>query len=124
MVASGTSEDCKGSETKGLRVAPGHAELAAAALARHGARPAVDRKSTRLNSSHVSNSYAVFCLKKKAYFRKSHILALTVGLSRWSPTYPIRSSELGIFVVECVQHFLHLETACRSADAIDDSIFR
>src|SRR5438067_9422307 len=27
------------------------------------ARP--DRKSTRLNSSHVSISYAVFCLKKK-----------------------------------------------------------
>src|SRR5437868_12765945 len=27
----------------------------------------VDRKSTRLNSSHVSNSYAVFCLKKKIY---------------------------------------------------------
>src|SRR5699024_12883308 len=24
-----------------------------------------DRKSTRLNSSHVSRSYAVFCLKKK-----------------------------------------------------------
>src|SRR5438309_4459080 len=24
-----------------------------------------DRKSTRLNSSHSSNSYAVFCLKKK-----------------------------------------------------------
>src|SRR6266513_3702759 len=24
-----------------------------------------DRKSTRLNSSHVSHSYAVFCLKKK-----------------------------------------------------------
>src|SRR5690606_41594789 len=28
-----------------------------------------DRKSTRLNSSHVKNSYAVFCLKKKT---KSH----------------------------------------------------
>src|SRR5699024_12062123 len=27
----------------------------------------VDRKSTRLNSSHVSISYAVFCLKKKNY---------------------------------------------------------
>src|SRR5699024_12100471 len=27
--------------------------------------PVVDRKSTRLNSSHVSISYAVFCLKKK-----------------------------------------------------------
>src|SRR5690606_41281920 len=26
---------------------------------------AVDRKSTRLNSSHVKSSYAVFCLKKK-----------------------------------------------------------
>src|SRR5690348_17470696 len=28
-------------------------------------RPARDRKSTRLNSSHPSISYAVFCLKKK-----------------------------------------------------------
>src|SRR5699024_12154441 len=28
-------------------------------------RGGVDRKSTRLNSSHVSISYAVFCLKKK-----------------------------------------------------------
>src|SRR5699024_8130145 len=28
-------------------------------------RPNTDRKSTRLNSSHVSNSYAVFCLKQK-----------------------------------------------------------
>src|SRR5437870_10664736 len=26
----------------------------------------VDRKSTRLNSSHVAISYAVFCLKKKS----------------------------------------------------------
>src|SRR6266511_2361600 len=28
-------------------------------------RPDLDRKSTRLNSSHVKISYAVFCLKKK-----------------------------------------------------------
>src|SRR5690625_5780634 len=41
-------------------------------LARHVAaaghstdRPWLDRKSTRLNSSHVAISYAVFCLKKK-----------------------------------------------------------
>src|SRR5690606_40994397 len=27
--------------------------------------PGIDRKSTRLNSSHVKISYAVFCLKKK-----------------------------------------------------------
>src|SRR5690625_5078991 len=30
-----------------------------------GTYPFVDRKSTRLNSSHVAISYAVFCLKKK-----------------------------------------------------------
>src|SRR2546426_4152508 len=30
-----------------------------------GTRPAPDRKSTRLNSSHLVISYAVFCLKKK-----------------------------------------------------------
>src|SRR5690606_41441578 len=38
---------------RGLQLV-GHAELEAA-----------DRKSTRLNSSHVKISYAVFCLKKK-----------------------------------------------------------
>src|SRR5207253_7994246 len=32
-----------------------------------------DRKSTRLNSSHVAISYAVFCLKKKKNKRK-HII--------------------------------------------------
>src|SRR5690242_20925627 len=31
-----------------------------------------DRKSTRLNSSHMSISYAVFCLKKKIARRDSH----------------------------------------------------
>src|SRR5438309_11170053 len=32
--------------------------------------PARDRKSTRLNSSHSSISYAVFCLKKKKKKKK------------------------------------------------------
>src|SRR5439155_15175320 len=43
-----------------------------AAVAVHGPdeppvrdHPQADRKSTRLNSSHVAISYAVFCLKKK-----------------------------------------------------------
>src|SRR5690625_5719933 len=31
----------------------------------HAATEQQDRKSTRLNSSHVAISYAVFCLKKK-----------------------------------------------------------
>src|SRR2546427_8553657 len=30
----------------------------------------VDRKSTRLNSSHSQISYAVFCLKKKKHFSR------------------------------------------------------
>src|SRR5690606_19500457 len=38
-----------------------------------GARPfEKDRKSTRLNSSHVKISYAVFCLKKKKERRLQH----------------------------------------------------
>src|SRR2546427_9316152 len=36
----------------------------------HGARQ-VDRKSTRLNSSHSQISYAVFCLKKKKKTKKT-----------------------------------------------------
>src|SRR5579884_4464712 len=42
---------------------------------RCSSRPAAtDRKSTRLNSSHVAISYAVFCLKKKK--KKSNIIKL------------------------------------------------
>src|SRR3712207_8648216 len=40
---------------------------------------ALDRKSTRLNSSHANISYAVFCLKKKNSARISPISA-----SRWA----------------------------------------
>src|SRR5256885_12232100 len=35
-----------------------------------------DRKSTRLNSSHLVISYAVFCLKKKKTNRSVHIAVL------------------------------------------------
>src|SRR5690606_41040911 len=38
-------------------------------LERENLGPARDRKSTRLNSSHVKISYAVFCLKKKIIAR-------------------------------------------------------
>src|SRR5438067_5152169 len=34
--------------------------------------PTIDRKSTRLNSSHVSISYAVFCSKKKKHEHRSN----------------------------------------------------
>src|SRR3712207_7885499 len=35
---------------------------------------ALDRKSTRLNSSHANISYAVFCLKKKNNFLSFYVL--------------------------------------------------
>src|SRR5256885_6697579 len=54
-----------------------------------GRSPALgDRKSTRLNSSHLVISYAVFCLKKKnsciCFFRCLHFLSCL--LSRFTPT--------------------------------------
>src|SRR5689334_23879122 len=53
-----------------------------------------DRKSTRLNSSHSSISYAVFCLKKK---KKKNMTSLThdtthrtvVHLQRWPDTIDV-----------------------------------
>src|SRR5438128_2948944 len=44
------------------------AQLAAATAPVRGPLGLLDRKSTRLNSSHGSSSYAVFCLKKKIGF--------------------------------------------------------
>src|SRR2546430_6421818 len=46
---------------------PARAVRCACAIAHHASRLGIeiDRKSTRLNSSHSQISYAVFCLKKK-----------------------------------------------------------
>src|SRR5438045_7899190 len=44
-----------------------------------------DRKSTRLNSSHLGISYAVFCLKKKKYTDKTKIVTvLQKNRSGWT----------------------------------------
>src|SRR3712207_7788073 len=51
-----------GGLARGL-VFPGFRPYGSAGGADH--RGALDRKSTRLNSSHANISYAVFCLKKK-----------------------------------------------------------
>src|SRR5438132_8417152 len=45
-----------------------------------------DRKSTRLNSSHTVNSYAVFCLKKKNAVRETRAVAELL-----SPSYFIQA---------------------------------
>src|SRR5436309_7750528 len=51
-----------------------------------------DRKSTRLNSSHVKISYAVFCLKKKKTRRTRSAVALSGA--PWAVTRLNRGSRL------------------------------
>src|SRR5699024_11550950 len=61
-------------EPSSARIAIAKAMSVAAGMAQPPAAPGgpprlmTDRKSTRLNSSHVSISYAVFCLKKKRVY--------------------------------------------------------
>src|SRR6266576_5462734 len=57
-----------------FRSAAGAAVDLRRAAHRHGDRHRRDRKSTRLNSSHVEISYAVFCFKKKKRINKPHRL--------------------------------------------------
>src|SRR5256885_12922989 len=42
----------------------------------------IDRKSTRLNSSHLVISYAVFCLKKKKCITRCIAVWMSAGLSK------------------------------------------
>src|SRR3712207_8510284 len=49
---------------------------AATSISAIAARWGLDRKSTRLNSSHANISYAVFCLKKKNIRSKEHMFEL------------------------------------------------
>src|SRR3989442_11270932 len=51
--------------TISIHARPGPTVLEDLEIAVRGWRWSKDRKSTRLNSSHVRISYAVFCLKKK-----------------------------------------------------------
>src|SRR5258707_8633567 len=51
---------------------------------RHGGRGRLDRKSTRLNSSHANISYAVFCLKKKKNFNRKPSSRYTITC--WDPS--------------------------------------
>src|SRR3989475_6684993 len=53
------------------------AELQEAAPGRPNVVAQIDRKSTRLNSSHSQISYAVFCLKKKKNKRKDQSTVLS-----------------------------------------------
>src|SRR5690242_20813584 len=59
VVVLGAEEGASPSRTRRI------SRIMFAGLSREKQRAASDRKSTRLNSSHMSISYAVFCLKKK-----------------------------------------------------------
>src|SRR5439155_25499817 len=61
------SVTCATSKCNGATVAPRLTSLGRTAFAqtKSSRECSADRKSTRLNSSHVAISYAVFCLKKK-----------------------------------------------------------
>src|SRR5207253_9169541 len=61
---SAASRNGAGSRPENNQEKPGAAHRAATVVGHHQNRRR-DRKSTRLNSSHVAISYAVFCLKKK-----------------------------------------------------------
>src|SRR5439155_21726691 len=58
--------------------APTRPTACASSAAAAACDEAQDRKSTRLNSSHVAISYAVFCLKKK---KKNNISATRINIS-------------------------------------------
>src|SRR5947199_1471026 len=55
--------------------------------------PRLDRKSTRLNSSHLGISYAVFCLKKKKGARAGCAAAAGEQADRagWEPGVPLQN---------------------------------
>src|SRR5256885_1148260 len=60
-------------------------------------RARVDRKSTRLNSSHLVTSYAVFCLKKTKYLNKKSDMDLAakgLGAKEWNNSLKTKLSLL------------------------------
>src|SRR3712207_8490408 len=54
---------------------------------RHHRHDLLDRKSTRLNSSHANISYAVFCLKKKKHLTHRNIPP--ISLKYYRKTLPL-----------------------------------
>src|SRR4051812_50008783 len=65
-----------------IRRAPAVVALRSAERARG---PEEDRKSTRLNSSHMSISYAVFCLKKKKRRNDYNKIAKIITIRHQTP---------------------------------------
>src|SRR5690625_5567868 len=65
------------------------------------ARTRLDRKSTRLNSSHVAISYAVFCLKKKT---------ISLSLRSTKPGRSMRTNLMAAYKVGFIRGFKIIAT--------------
>src|SRR5437870_7260958 len=125
-LAPGRSESADGATIVGLTLGDVQVELlephdpdspVAKFLARRGPG---DRKSTRLNSSHVAISYAVFCLKKKK------LTAVTPASSTpFLQTPKATSSTLyfdSLTFNSCNGGFLHFIHMARSVDAANQTL--
>src|SRR5256885_6154400 len=89
----------------------------------HASSAAPDRKSTRLNSSHLVISYAVFCLKKKIYPICPFAVAIMLyhaqsPLLHSTPTPDSTPAVPAVLVIACVQTRL----LCKLVDARQTSI--
>src|SRR5256885_5266766 len=82
-------------------------------------RPKVtDRKSTRLNSSHLVISYAVFCLKKKMKSRKAPAQFNTAEHARNHATLPDLRHLKTIFKQDCTVTQGNASGITEPADAV------
>src|SRR6516164_8665594 len=68
-----------------------------------------DRKSTRLNSSHSSTSYAVFCLKKKKHSLEGMLAWLVAGCELGPVVGQDFLEDKAVGGVEGVDHLQRLE---------------
>src|SRR5437868_12130644 len=77
--AAGPGDVDPGVEGVGQQVGERVADVGVPAVAPVQDGGALDRKSTRLNSSHVSISYAVFCLKKNNHLHVANVLGINTA---------------------------------------------
>src|SRR5689334_24626356 len=83
----------------------------------------LDRKSTRLNSSHSSISYAVFCLKKKLPMEKLGFASAEVStkkawVQREAPTFGIEKYRRRIDVFANAVELLAIEDTVESPEEV------